>query len=519
VDEAIQLSFEQTQEYSVLLSSLPAEGRIRLEHSCARTSDGFDQDLQSPLYDSRPREEIIDLCERAVGVTDFEELTEIDEEEKAKIGPWSIMLPYAERKEDLMKYWHQEFSADPRILAKAVETVSHLIPPGTLKPASFEEAYDLMPKDTSLGLPWLTRDRRYAESYFNRAKSLTEPDEIYPCVLYWRGQSAGLEKTPKQRVVWGFDHAETVLGATILYPVLSYLKRFNGFSAWLGDVYVDVAITRILERAQGRRIISADYSGFDSSLHRILLNQVDFVLQTWFQDPGPARIELLGSISDTVPIVVPGAVLGGRFGGVPSGSVLTNLRDTIANLIAGHYVAYHEGCYLEDFEVLGDDSVFLFSDDLDPEKFSEVVKDLGLRSSPEKQFVSRDAAHFLQRWHSLKYKKVGLCRGVRSPFRALSGMLGYERFRADWSKYLDTARWIMQVENTKNDPRFLAFVRFLRDGDKVLSSGMDPASVFRKAGGADVIRSVLSIASFPFNVQNPEKIEEFETTRALRSMG
>jgi hypothetical protein len=467
----------------------------------------------------KPRQEIIYSLEEAIGYTSFEELTEIDEAEKAKIGPWSIMLPFSEREADLMKYWNQEFHADPRAFAEAVGLVSSILPKGALRPVGFDTAYDLMPRDTSLGLPWVTRDRGLAGSYFDRAKSISSPEDVYPCILYWRGQSAGLDEIPKQRVVWGFDHAETILGATVLYPVLDALKQRRGFSAWLGDVYVDEAMTHLLNHAQGKRILSADYSSFDSSLHVALLTAVDEVLAGWFDEVGSARVLLLGAISNSIPIVVPYDVRGGRTGGMPSGSVLTNLRDTIANLIAGYYVACVAGCRLENFEVLGDDSVFLYSDDLDPEVFSETVMDLGLSCNPSKQFVSRESVHFLQRWHSLRYRKAGLCRGVRSPYRALSGMLGYERFRPHWNKYMDSARWIMQVENTKNDPRFPLFVAFLKEGDQVLKSGMDPASVFRKAGGADVIRSVLSIASFPFNVQNPEKVEEFETTRILRSMG
>jgi hypothetical protein len=513
------LSVYWFDRYSDLLRAIPQEGAARLELSLARTEVGFGEDLRTPFFNGKSRSEILNLLQDRIGFTSFQELTGIDETEKAKVGPMSIMLPYSERKPDVMKYWKQRFNADYEVLEKAAQKVSSLLPRRALSPASFDAAYDLMPRDTSLGLPWLTRDRRYASSYLDRARSLSSPEEIYPCVLYWRGQSAGLNEIPKQRVVWGFDHAETIFGATVLYPVLDALKRLNGFSAWLGDVFVDEAITRILRRSQGRRIISADYSGFDSSLHIELLNYVDLILGGWFDELGAARVQLLGQISNRVPLVVPFSILNGRTGGMPSGSVLTNLRDTIANLLAGWYVAYHEGVEIEDYEVLGDDSVFLFSDDLPPETFSDVVSDLGLESNPAKQFVSDTGVHFLQRWHSLEYSNNGLKRGVRSPFRAISGMLSYERWRRDWNKYLDSARWIMQVENTKNDPRFRTFVRFLFDGDRVLRSGIDPTTVFRKAGGADVIRSTLSIASFPFNVQNPEKIEAFETTQVLRSLG
>jgi hypothetical protein len=374
-----------------------------------------------------------------------------------------------------------------------------------------------MPKDTSLGLPWMTRDRGLAHDYLRRAERIKDPKDIYPCVLYWRGQPKGFREIPKQRVVWGFDHAETIIGATILYPALYTLKRRNGFAAWNDDLEVDKAMTRILEGAQGRRIVSMDYSGFDSSLSVELLNRVDRVLMHWFEPSAAARIQLVGEISNTVDLVVPFEVLTGRNGGMPSGSVLTNLRDTIANLIAGFYIAIRNEVSLLDYEVLGDDAVFLFSKNLDPEVIASTVSELGLKSNPEKQYVSSESAHFLQRLHMLHYKLDGHCRGVRSPYRAMSGILGYERFRQNWSKWMDSARWIMQMENVRWDPRFIDFVKFIRDGDKVLKEGIDPATIFSKAGGATKVREVLHISSFPFNQQNPERVKEFETTRILRS--
>jgi hypothetical protein len=458
------------------------------------------------------------LLERRIGYTSFKELTEIDQHEKGKIGSFSIMLPYSERTATVEAYWQQRFNADMDCFTSAVQSVKYLIQFRSLRPTSFSTAYNQMPEGTSLGAPWFTSDKRYASDYLDRAERVRSPDDINPCVLYWRGQAKGLHEIPKQRVVWGFDHAETILGATILYPCLTALSKLHGFSAWLGDVYVDEAMTRLLSKADGRRIISMDFSGFDSSLHRHLLDAVDDILASWFTGMGPGRVKLLGIISDTVQLIVPGEILGGRTGGMPSGSVLTNLRDTIANLIAGFYVAYRNRTTLIDYELLGDDSVYLWEEDLSPEAVASSVAELGLESNPDKQFVSARSAHFLQRWHSLDYKVNGVCRGVRSPFRALSGMLSYERFKRDWSKYMDTSRWIMQVENVKWDPRFELFVRFLKDGDELLNSGMDPKDIFRKAGGAHEIRRVLGIASFPFNIQNPEKVEEFETTRILRAL-
>jgi hypothetical protein len=509
---------ERAQQLRSSLDSVPDEGFDRLARSLDRTDRGFDSDLRTPFSSGASRQEVISQLEAAIGHTDYPEMEAIDEHERSKVGPISLMDPYSLRESDVLEFGHQTFSADEVALDQATEIVRNLLPIRSLRVADFFTAFGLMPKDTSLGLPWVTRDRGYVESYYQRATHLSSPAEIFPCILYWRGQAAGPNKT-KQRVVFGFDHAETIFGATILYPVLAALRRIIGFSAWNGDVFVDEAITSLLRSSQGRQIISMDYSGFDHSLHKDLLSHVDDILSSWFADPGPSRVALLAMISNTVPLVVPWTVeLLDRVGGMPSGSVLTNLRDTIANLIAGVYVGIRSKSSLMRYEVLGDDSVFVFTNDMDQKTLTSLVGELGLESNPDKQFVSTTSVHYLQRWHSTLYTKDGLHRGVRSPYRAMSGVLGYERFRGDWSKYLDSARWIMQFENLKNDPRFELCVRFLFENDSVLNSGMDPETIFKRAGGAEVISSTLNIASFPFNVQNPEDVSVFETTRVLRTL-
>jgi hypothetical protein len=474
------------------------------------------EDLRTPFYNGLSREEIIQLAEKEVGYTEYEELTEIDEHEKSKIGPYSIMLPARERFDNLKKYWTQSWNPEESALSNAFKYVCSLMPARSLRPQGFSEAFSLMPKDTSLGLPWLSRDRVYAHLYFERAQACRTVEDIFPAVWFWRGQPKGLTEIPKQRDVWGFDHAETVLGATILYPTLAAMKLRSGFAAWLGDAYVDKEATDLLRIAKGRLVVSLDYSSFDSSLHRSLLDLVDEVLKYWFVDSIHDRITLLGEISATVPIVVPYDVWRGRNGGMPSGSVLTNLRDTIANLLAGAYCAYRNGTVIEKFMVLGDDSVYLFQQELDPAAIAKTMLELGLECNPDKQFVSRRSLHYLQKWHSLDYSVEGVNVGVHSPYRTLSGMCGYERFKQGWSKWMDTARWIMQVENCAWDPRFQQFVRFLISGDVVLRDGTDPTTVFARAGGSDKIRSVLDIASFPFNVKNPDLVDEFKTTRMIR---
>jgi hypothetical protein len=321
--------------------------------------------------------------------------------------------------------------------------------------------------------------------------------------------------------VWQFDHAETILGASILHPVLDVLSQRPGFSAWRDDLSVDMAITSLLEHATKLdvSIVSMDYSGFDSSVSASLIHIIFELLRYWFAERDVLRLNLLESVFTSSGLVCPDGMWLGRDGSVPSGSALTNLIDSLVNLVAGLFVARVLGVQLVRYEVLGDDSVFLFSRSLPGAEISQAVKELGLETNPDKVWVSKESAHYLQRLHSINYQIDGVCRGVRSLYRTLSGMMSYERWTSEgWSGYMDTARWIMQAENARWHPRFRDFVRFMRAGDRILLSGLDPVEIFKRAGGSDKVRSVLSIASFPFNVQNPEGVNSFVTTRFLRSL-
>jgi hypothetical protein len=437
-----------------------------------------------------------------------------------KIGPMSLIKPWSERKESLLQYWKQSCDPDSHALIQAMDSVKSILSKRSLRAASFSTAFKMMPSDTSLGAPWFSRDRKFVGDYYERATQMQYPDDLYPCYILVRGQSAGRTET-KNRNVWAFDHSETILGATILYPLLNALKQHEGFAAWVGAWAVDAEATRLLSKAQGRRILSSDYSGFDASVSRLLLDAADDIMKYWFEDSVGGRIDLLGEIFATVPIIVPGEILDGRNGGVPSGSVLTNMKDTLVNLLAGFYYAFRSGTKVEDFMVLGDDSVFLYADDI-IDRVPELANELGLDANPDKQFVSDKSLHYLQRWHSLDYMPDGIAKGVHSPYRSISGMLHYERWRKydeNTKKHFDSTRWIMQSENCNNHPFFeTRWVPFWYDGDSNLKSGIDPMTAMRLAGGSDKIRSVLNIASFPFNQKDPDRLNEFDTVRVIREL-
>lgn len=503
-----------------IASSIPGlpEGVLgRIESNLDRLNRGNDTDFRTPLYDAAPRDEIIKNLSSVLGSADEEELAQLEERDKSKIGPLSLIPPFSEWRDKVDAYWHQSFHAEESALNEAMSIVQRIVPARSIRPAAWSTVPSLLNPSGNYGLPWLTKDKKYLSWYMEDAKNLQSVEDSWPCMLYTRGQASNLKET-KVRPVWGYWHGDTIAGARVLTPMLDSLRRSSGFAGWSTEQAVDKAITRLLDKCGDRRLLSSDYESFDSSVPVEVLNVVDDILAGWLDDEGEQIVRLLGQIANVISLVIPYEVLSGRNGGIPSGQVFTSLRGTIVNLLAGVYAGIRAGSSLEDYEVLGDDSVFLFEQGLEPELFSEFVAELGLTANPSKQWISSTSAHYLQRLHRKIHTIDGICIGVRTPYRALSGMVGQERIDEDLPGIMYSARWLVQAQNCHNHPRFREFVlNFLKPGDKVIGSGMDPVTIIRKAGGAKVVSEALGQGAYVNVVQAQlSSIEDWEITRILR---
>jgi len=241
----------------IVLKLLEPAAAARVANFLAQVDHGYDVDLRSPFIDKlEPREDIIDEWRSTLGETGYRWIDELEAEQQAKIGPISIRLPYKEREENVLSYFQtHEWEPNEHSLIYAIGQVVSLIE-HRLRPTTLESAYNRMPSGTNLGLPVFTSDSDYEYQYLERARQLEASGyidgHIYPAVIGWRGQPLGLHKVPKQRTVWMEDHLETLLGLTVLHPVLSAMRDRPEFAAWRGPDDVDVAVTTILKTASIR---------------------------------------------------------------------------------------------------------------------------------------------------------------------------------------------------------------------------------------------------------------------------
>ena len=165
------------------------------------------------------------------------------------------------------------------------------------------------------------------------------------------------------------------------------------------------------------------------------------------------RVRLLRNVMLHVGLVVPYEVKVGRDGGMPSGSALTNMVDSLVNYMVSLAVANDLGTGVPAITVLGDDAVVAFPGSPPMSEIVDAYSEYGLTVNADKSMESSDSCHFLQ---NLYLPELGYLP-VRSVYRTLNGMLSYERFRNGWTKYMDTARWITRSEASLHYPGSVSY--------------------------------------------------------------
>lgn len=487
------------------LDSLSQDAEMRVRKSLDRTSVGFDKDLVTPLGDrADPRagriQRIHEISE-LVFPTGYEWLDDVERDRMEGIGPYSIMLPYNDRKPQVYQYFEQKTSIhySPEALDIATEYVSSLIR-SQLHSVSPDVAFADMPRGTNLGHPFYSSDfSEYGMATLEMARALIRggfnDPVIPPCLLYWRGQPRGLDEITKQRTVWGFSHIVTILELMLQIPMLHALRKRHEFAAWVSTAAVDEVATNILDTAEND-ILSVDFSGFDASVNEILIHRVFDIIRNWFSTREIRLIDYVENVFLTTGLLTPEGILVDRHGGVPSGSGLTNLIDSLVQLLAFHYFASLRRNEVMISTVQGDDGVYSFTRRWELEDVQYVLGNLGLKVSSDKGGVSRDRVYYLQNVHSKDYRIDGVSVGVRPAFKVLNGMLSYERFHKHWEAADDTLRWRQQLFAAFRHPAFVKLVGWLYDNDRL--SNLTIKQLVKLGGGRERVESALELKAFPY---------------------
>jgi len=503
------------------LSSLSPEIEDAVANNLAGTEVGRLKDWTSPLIPDKSdpragRLEVIREMTQWLFPTGLQWLDEVEQESIEKIGPMSIQLPYRERTDVIYDYFSQpNIYPDKDAWRHATEQTEALVR-NRLSPAGLETAYNDMPRGTNLGLPFASADAEYRPMVLELARAISrsgyamQPD---PCILYWRGQSRGLDEPPKQRTVWGYPHYLTLFELQLQIPLLKYLRNKMEFAAWNPPDTVNRAVTYVMDNSR-QDILSVDFSRFDASAPNEMIDVIFDIMAKWFVPRVRDMIEYVRDSFLNIGLLTPEGILVERNGGVPSGSGLTNLIDSLLQIFAFHYVAYRTNNTIDMHLVQGDDGVVAFHDPWDLDEVVEYSAELNLKVSADKGGVSRTHVSFLQNHHSTDWVVDGKYVGIRPLARIIGSAMSYERFKSHWTGADDSLRWIEQFNDGQYHPRFPEAISFLYSKDRYLRRYTVP-QLIDKGGGPENVESALELKAFPYGKL---PLEEFESSPVLKQV-
>lgn len=399
-----------------------------------------------------------------------------------KYGEQGLLPPLNDpaRWQSLMKYMGPFRPCNPS--GKAYRYLKHRLQTANLVPWSFEQvlAYQVAKgKLSSAGGPPLNMKRsKGADWYIDIAREgVLQNDATVVANRYAR---------KKLRTIFMASMSTNERELRWIYPVMEWMKsEFTWFEAWKGQDYVEQAVTPWNSR--GRTFISADYSAMDTTcgpdqFHMMYdLVKWAFPRRYWAE----FKADVLHAVN--VPkIVGAGFIPGNTIQGHGKEYRLLVLHGTSANpagdawnqflecwLSALIWVDMMLESYVDDFQLLGDDSVGYSSEEYAPgvieAALSKKAAACGMVMNPEKQEVSTHQFHYLQRYYEIdETMRDGVWRGSYPFILALNSAKNPERdniSRYDNARERRTIAWISIAENCKWNPHFHEIVDLFVEGD------------------------------------------------------
>ena len=488
---------------------------------------GSDLDIRTPFWKGISREEVVDQWDKI-----FNEergrlpgrLSEVEENQRGKIGPLSIRDPLAKRIPQINGYWTTHVTSVPKEVQR-FDALSGIFG-GTasrLRPLSAEQAGLELAGNTNSGFPYFTKKRRVREDTLK----YTGEDYLrtFPAILGWRGQSQGIDENPKQRTVWMYPFSTNIEEMRYFRPLQTFLLQAspNPLAAWVGPDETDAEVKRCIAmaRANDTSVVSTDFSSFDQSIGPELSRSSYEYISKLFTDDSEGEISELHSVMHNIDLIVnPTVMLSGEHG-VSSGSVMTNLIDSLVHLVAATFTMQLARCELLCVQVQGDDGLLVPSRRCDPEEIVAGYHEIGLDANPDKQFIGDQDCLYLQKYYHASWNEGGV--GMYPTYRALNSLLGQERFYSDeeWGADMVTLRAIMILENAKGHPLFTRLVQFAMDGDRYRLGARWPGGIDNLLFKNDVIQRAKSLAGFVpvYNkARDVSGIRQFKTYQLIKEL-
>ena len=456
------------------------EATKRLRAYLGHVEQGQPEDYRTPLFDGKPREEILEQWRKILEpkLTGMEGLLDFENDLRSKVGPLSVMKPLKERMDDIDAYYssiHLESKpiSDDAVTALIKDWGGKI---GGLSRRSPSTTWLAMKKSTSSGLP--TYQRRMSAWPKVNGFRLDQNSCYYPrlgksyqncAVLGWRGQEGGPDDSDvKQRVIWMFPMAVNIAELSVYQPLIAACQRFNLVPAWNGNDFVDEEVTSLFDsKGKDDVIICTDFTKFDQHFNEDMQSCASKVLKALLAN-GEEWLNLVYPIKYSIPLLINwGEWLVGKHG-MASGSGGTNADETLSHRCLQLEAAITSHAELNRHSMcLGDDGLLSYPG-IDIDHVLTKYTSHGLDMNEDKQDVSKYQAKFLRRYYHTEYRINGICHGIYSTYRALGKLIGQERFYdpKKWGPEMLTMRSLSIIENVKWHPAKEEFLEFCVKGDK-----------------------------------------------------
>jgi hypothetical protein len=464
-------------------------------------------------------EVITDLLSENQFYSSSPELVEFEDKQRKRYSTTSIQTPFMEKDgllDSLLPYFESDSSCrvsfDESVLDEAFEILQKLIPLGSLEPDDVVSVADKSDKSSAYSAPYYKRGNQIDvvsglaiwELHLMLAQGMISSNTItnYVAVMYCRVTPNGTDK-PNQRTVWGISHAIVLVELTFFHPLLRELSNLEPFLEIKGSEYIDEAIDAQMKVDRLYEYIGVDFSGYDKSIIRKLINKLYEVFASWFTPEWSSLVCQLGVYMATSDIVSPIGVHTGRSKSIASGMGFTNLADSCIQYVLFQYSRIklcqpQKSCFCV---VNGDDGIWGIPG-LTPSIFCKLIGEFNMKSQESKCSFSRTSVSFCQRLYIEGYVIDGYHRGIRSSHRAVASIIRYERKRnpKKWHKVHDSIRCVMQLENLRYSPIFESVVDLMIRADHIyglgtkLSGGVQ--ELFKMGGSVEEISHLLGNSSW-----------------------
>lgn len=288
-------------------------------------------------------------------------------------------------KEPLLKYFTGTTSnIDKDCLHKAFLKVKKMFFVGKLKPRRLGDT-EFWPTKSS-GAPLFKKKGEVFDVELQRAERLLAgSEEVPPVVVFQRGKDS-----EKVRPVFAYPMSISLIESMFFFPLQDELLLHRG-PYMVGRRYSEIAAGVNEIRLKSDWILEMDYSGFDGSISSKLIGMAFNIIENNFvlTKEESNAFKFVAKYFIGCPVLLPGGkVVRGKSHGVPSGSMFTQLIDSIVNALAIEYCCQRLRIGTSRYYVLGDDSVIGgYGGKPDLQAIGQCIAELGIVLNLEKSSI------------------------------------------------------------------------------------------------------------------------------------